>query len=172
MRTIGLIFAAVALVLVVVPTALALDSFPQDSQWGARDAHALVRLPQGGRLHVETEPSADVTVALAEPGADPGAPRAAPAEFDVFPREPEASWHGLPGTVELVLHRADAGKALEVFVEDEDGGAVFEWPAEAHARGIPAPGGVAILTALAGVAVLARSRGKRLFAGEGTSGLE
>ena len=147
--TLALAFAF-ALAFALVPGALALDSFPQESKWGVMDARVLVRLPTGGRIHVESDPPVDV--ALADPGGAAGEATRAPADFDVAPRDPGDSWHGLPGTVELDLHRSDSAREVQIFVEDDQAGAAFEWPAQAPPRHVPAWGGAGVVLALACVA--------------------
>lgn len=151
---------AFALVLVIVPSAHALDAFPSESQFGATDARILVRLPAGGHLRVETEPP--VWVALATtPGGPSGERVRAPFDADVSPQRAEDSWHGLAGTVEVTLHRDDPQQAIEIVAHDEHGGAVFDWPAgplPARPRGIDAPGILGALGIVATGALLWRAR--------------
>jgi len=152
-----------AIALAFVPSALALDSFPQESKWGADDATTLVRLPEGGKLRVEADEPVDV--AFAEPGEPAGPARPAPEEFDVSPRPSTESWHGLPGTIELVLHRADPSRNVELFVEDDQGGAVLEWPARpppspSWSHALPGAGLAPTLGAL-GVAAAAGGAARR-----------
>lgn len=144
--------------LALVPPALALDAFPGATTWGAADARALVRLPHGGRLHVEATPAVEVGVAEAPGAAQPtAAPQMTPADFDIIPRAWDESWHGLTGTVELQLHRNDSSASVEILAEDEDGGAVLEWPpVDAPSRGVDAPGILAALGIVATAALVWR----------------
>ncbi|MEA3201882.1 MAG: hypothetical protein QOE90_3310 [Thermoplasmata archaeon] len=148
--------------LLVAPSALALDAFPTESRLGATEARFLVRLPQGGMLHVEADGAA-VQVAVAPAEGEPGAFAAAPATFEV---DATSVWHGLPGTVALIARRADPARPVTLDVDDGAGGAQLEWPAApTPARGVPGPGAAAVV----GIVVVAttvaqtwqRSRSRR-----------
>lgn len=138
---------ALALFVLLVPGAHALDLFPGHEQMGAKEARILLRLPEGGTLHVRTEPP--VAVALAQPGEAVRPQARAPQLVEVASLAPEESWHGLPGTAELVLRRDDPRQAVRILVEDETGaGAEWEWPAEPR-RLLPGPGPAALLAGMA-----------------------
>lgn len=130
--------ALLALVL-AAPGALALDVFPGEERWGERDARLLVRMPAGGALRVLAEPP--VEVAVVAPGAVPTGWNATPAEYNVTARRGEAAWHGLPGTVEVLLRRdASAGEVRVTLMEGDEGtGAEYVWAPAPPAKRTPAP---------------------------------
>lgn len=155
---------ALALLLLAAPTLLpgaaALDGFPGYESFGRDEARILVRLPQGGTLRVEAD--ARVEVAVVQPGAAPADWTAAPASFPVALDAPEASWHGLPGTVEVVLRRADARQEVRVTLDDGTGaGLEHTWPAAPPpARRLPVPDAPLLALAMGLVGVtLKRRRG-------------
>lgn len=144
--------AAVALLvaLLALPTAAALDLFPGHERFEAKEARVLVRLPQGGTLTVTSDAAVDV--ALAHPGGAPGPWQRAPAQLRVEALAPEDSWHGLSGTVEVVVKRAQRSQEVRFEVDDGSGfAAEFEWP---PARRIPSPAAAPLLLALFAAAAL------------------
>ena len=134
--------AALALTLVALPGAAALDAFPAEDEAGAREARFLLRVQPGAPLRVESD--APVRVGLARHGEAPAALMEAPADL----RAPsDASWHGLAGVVHLVVERDDPARAVLLTAwQEPDEGVALEWPA--HRK--PAPGPSAPL-ALAGL---------------------
>lgn len=132
--------AACLALLLAMPTAAALDAFPTESRLGANEATFLLRLPEGGSLRVRADSA--VEVALAAPGEDPAAFAPAPATFAV---DAASVWHGLPGTVELTVRRANATQAVTLEADDGAGGVALEWPAQPPPRRVPAPGALALI---------------------------
>lgn len=139
------------LLALALPAASALDSLPSAARFDAHEARLLVRLPEGGTLHVSAQPP--VEAAVAPPGHAVEAFVPTPVEFSVAAGAPEASWHGLPGTVEVALRRAGGG-AVRVELDDGGAGVAYDWPG---AKETPALG---VLAALAAV-ILAAPRLRR-----------
>lgn len=135
---------ALLAVMLLAPTAAALDAFPTETKLGATEARFLVRLPQGG--HVTVEANASVRVALVAPGA--AAPALSPAPATLAPpRAPE--WHGLGGVYELVVQRDDPRQDVGLLVEDgTTSGLALDWPAAPPKR-VPAAGAALAVLALA-----------------------
>jgi hypothetical protein len=154
-----------AVALLWAPTAIALDAFPGHETFGATEARLLVRLPHGGALRVATDPPLEV--ALVTPGETPERWERAPVDATVTAGRPESSWHGLPGTVEVVLRRADARQEVRVELEDGGGvGAEYVWPSTAAPLAgtlrIDAPSGPLVAVSAALVAAsFKRLRGER-----------
>lgn len=97
----------------LVPTAAALDAFPSETHWGAREATFVVRSP--GPVSVRASPGvvvANVTT----------------------------TWHGLPGATQMRATRPD-GQAATIELLDAAGtGVALEWPAEEPPhRAVPVP---------------------------------
>jgi hypothetical protein len=112
------------LLLATLPAAAALDAFPGETRWGAREATFVVR------------------------AQEPWTVRAPPG---VVVENVTRDWHGLPGAVEMRATRPD-GRAATIEIVDATGtGVDLEWPADAP-RHVPAPGGLALAALLVGVA--------------------
>ncbi len=145
----GLRIALVVAILVnLAPCALALDVFPDEHQFGRTTASILVRVPDGGPLSVR----ADAPLQVAMMHADETTTKfvSTPTTFAVPTQHPDAAWHGLVGTVRLVLEREDPTRSVEVEITDgEGGGAHFTW--EAAPRETPLPP-MAVVGAVLGVA--------------------
>lgn len=144
---------ALALTLVGVPRAAAIEVLPSESRLG--DAEAVVVVRAEGSLLVRSQPP--ILVAAGEGDRGVLAPRAV---------EPRGTWHGMEGVVELRLEREHPAATVEIFLEDAtDVGAWIEWPGAASAvaaasapREMPGAGGLAPLAALVVGAVLMRRR--------------
>ena len=135
----------------LVPGAHALDAFPQEDRVGRTEARFLVRVQGDAPLRVEAD--GPVRVQLARPGEapDPDAFHAAPADLRA---PPGASWHGLPGVVELVARRDDPGQGVLLTAWQDGSGVALEWAAER--KPAPGPGPLLFLAAAAGVLLLRR----------------
>lgn len=163
---------ALAALAVAAPSALALDYLPTHATWGATEATLIVRLPQGGTLRVLAE-GADA--AISPPGETPTEWRASPATFDVEAAPPEASWHGLSGTVAVHLRRADASRTIEVELRDASGGTQLAWDAQPDDAARKTPGaGLATLCVAGAAATLTRDaanggRARAAASGDATS---
>lgn len=150
--------ALLAALLLAAPTAVALDALPTYTRLGDEEARVLVRLPHGGRLLVEAAPG--VRVGVTEPEGPTPELTPAPAEFAVEARAPEASWHGLSGTVDVVARRDDPRQAVMLVIRDASGGGTeVEWPAAPEPRRwLPAPDALAAVAAVAIAVALATGR--------------
>jgi hypothetical protein len=131
------------LALLAAPTAAALDALP--ATLGPREGSVVVRAQ--GPIRVAADAPLEVAVN--------GSFVAAPA--DLAP-PPGASWHGIPGAVEVRLRRPDAQRAVRVELDDGATGVVVEWPA---ARVVP--GASAASLAGAGLAAGLLAGRRRLF---------
>jgi hypothetical protein len=150
MRVLFAMAAASALLALFPPAAAALDALPSEDRIGPTEARFLVRVRSPGPVHVEAD--APVRIALARHGETPDALVAAPADLRA---PPGASWHGLPGVVELVVERDDPSRPVIITAWQDDGGVAIEWAAVKR----PTPGMDPLLVALAaGVGVLALRR--------------
>lgn len=135
---------ALLAVLALAPTAAALDVLPSHASFGDVEARVLVRLAEGGALHLDGSPG--LLVGLAHPGAEPTSLAPVPAALEVPLAPPESSWHGLVGTVEVVARRPDARQDATLSVRDASGsGASYEWPAAPAAEVPDAPVAAAMM---------------------------
>lgn len=115
----GLILALVLL----APTAAAMDLLPSEIRLGATEARILVRSGEGA-VRVDSTPS--ILAAPAAPEGDPG-------EFAPTPRvlDATATWRGLEGILVVVLRRADPAEVVDVTIQDgTNTGVSLEWPAQ------------------------------------------
>jgi len=135
-----------ALVL-MLPSAAALDALPDEARFAAHEARLVVRVAEGASLHVATDTAA--LVALAGGDFTP-----TPAVLAV---PSDASWHGLERTVELQLRRSDASSQMRIELDDRAGtGAVFTWPPQ---REVPGAGVAGVLSLLACLVIVSRASG-------------
>ncbi len=145
----GLRIALIVVILLnLAPVALALDLFPDEQEFGRTSASILVRVPNGGPLSVRAD--APLQVAMLQANETKKNFVHAPTTFAVPTQHPDTAWHGLVGTVRLVLEREDPTRSVEVEITDEKGaGAHFTW--EAAPKETPFPP-MAAVGAVLGVA--------------------
>lgn len=136
---------ALLALLMLAPSALALDAFPEETTLGRTEARLRVRLPEGGPLRVEAEPPVEVALAG-------GASVPTPATLAV---PADATWHGLSGVVEVVVRREKASEPVTLMLSDGTGaGVAYEWPAQRETPQAPA---VAVLAVALVAAHIGRS---------------
>ena len=125
-----MIRAILAVALLLLPSATALDAFPSETHWGAREATFVVRAT--GALTVRAPPGVIVTNVT-------------------------TSWHGLPGATQMRATRNNGNAATIEILDAAGTGVELDWPAESapHRALLPQPSWL-VLAACAATALLWR----------------